>query len=964
MSADPLNSPILRALLVIVLTVTPSLCVDKNNFKTCDQSSFCKRNRALQAGESPYVLVKESLSKTDSVIEATVLNTKTNVELHLSLSTLEKNTARFKINELKPIRPRYEVKDALKTEPKLVSYKITKEEANSMHVSFDENSNIIVTYKPLRLDFLVGNEVVVSINTRGLLNFEHYRAKKVGEPPKEEPLQPAPPGPPSIEGDEPNEEQKQEEEKVVEDEKHEEGMWEENFKEHHDSKPRGPSSVGLDISFPGVEHVYGIPEHADSLALKSTIGSEPYRLYNLDVFEYELDSRMALYGSIPVMLAHSASKTVGVFWMNAAETWVDISTADARKAEEEVPQVDTHWFSESGIIDVFVMMGPRPHDVFKQYASLTGPTSLPPLFGIAYHQCRWNYNDEEDVKSVDDSFDKHDIPYDVLWLDIEHTDGKRYMTWDKVKFPNPEAMQENIASKGRKMVTIVDPHMKRTSDYHVHEEATSLGHYIKNKDGGEYENWCWSGSSSWPDFTNPKIREWWASKISHDQYKGSTTNLFIWNDMNEPSVFHGPEITMHKDTIHYGDWEHRDVHNIYGMYFHKATNLGLIQRSGGKDRPFVLSRAFFAGTQRYGPIWTGDNMAEWSHLKASIPMILSLGVTGLPFAGADVGGFFKNPEPELLARWYQTGVFTPFLRAHAHLDTKRREPWLFDDVYKNVIRDALRTRYALLPLWYTLFFHASQDGTPIIRPLWVEYPEDKSTFKMEDEFLVGDQLLVKPVTEPGQVTSDVYLPGKEQYWYHLDDHKIYRGGNNVKVASPLDKIPLFQRGGSIIPRKNRIRRSSSLSHDDPYTLTLALDPKGEAEGDLYIDDFHSFDYKTGAFAYMKFTFKQGKLAAKNETKSQFPDVSSPPAPKDDGLLNSVWNLMRDKPAGSTPFKTKAEIERIVILGISNSPKSVVLTSSDTANRQLQFTHDKSAYTLTIKKPAVNAASEWTIAMYA
>ncbi|XP_031551690.1 neutral alpha-glucosidase AB-like [Actinia tenebrosa] len=783
---------------------------------------------------------------------------------------------------------------------------------------------------------MVANEVAVSVNSKGLMNFEHYREKATPKPDKEDNSEAQPPGSEEeATSDTPAEAEKkeeEEEEKKVEETKDEEGMWEENFKEHHDSKPRGPSSVGMDISFPGVEHVYGIPEHADSLALKNTIGSEPYRLYNLDVFEYELDSRMALYGSIPVMLAHSVSKTVGIFWMNAAETWVDISSSDARKAEEEVPQVETHWFSESGIIDVFVMLGPKPHDVFKQYATLTGPTALPPLFGISYQQCRWNYNDEEDVKNVDAGFDEHDIPYDVLWLDIEHTDGKKYMTWDSSKFPTPDVMQNKLAAKSRKMVTIVDPHIKRASGYRIHEEASRLGLYIKNKDGGEYENWCWPGTSSWIDFTNPEYRHWWADQFSLDNYKGSTNTLFIWNDMNEPSVFHGPEITMHKDAIHFENWEHRDVHNIYGMYLHMATGQGLMQRSGGRERPFVLSRAFFAGSQRYGPIWTGDNKAEWGHLKASIPMILSIGITGLPFCGADVGGFFGNPDTELLTRWYQAGAFQPFFRAHAHLDTKRREPWLFDDNTKRIIRESIRRRYALLPFWYTLFFHASNEGTPIVRPLWVEYPKDKSTFTIDDEYLIGTDMLVKPVTTAGQTTMDVYLPGKDEYWYHLDTLKIFRGGNSVTVEAPLDKIPVFQRGGSIFPRKQRIRRCSSLTHDDPYTLTLALDMKGEAEGDLYIDDGHTFAYKNGAFAYMKFSFKQGKLVANNV-----------------------------KP--NTSFKTKAWIERIVILGISNSPKSIVLRS-DGKETQLPFSHDSTTFVLNIKKPAVIADSEWAIAMYA
>ncbi|CAH3179912.1 unnamed protein product, partial [Porites evermanni] len=808
---------------LLLLWITAGVdAVDKNNFKKCEDSSFCRNNRAIQPGDSPYLVVKDSIAFTESSFDVHLLNKKSNLLLNLKLQTLQKNTARFRITEVNPIRPRYEVKDVLIKEPVTISYQKLKQDDESLHIGFNNNS-VILTYEPFRLDFLVDNEVAVSVNSRGLMNFEEYREKRKVPVRKDSEDEGNPPGENEEEKSENEPKPEDSEEKKVE-EVMEEENWEENFKEHRDTRPRGPCSVGLDISFLGVEHVYGIPEHADSLALKTTVGSEPYRLYNLDVFEYELDSRMALYGSIPVMIAHSAARTVGVFWMNAAETWVDISSSNARKSmfnslmsffkeNEEVPQVETHWMSESGIIDVFVMLGPKPHDVFQEYASFTGTTGLPPIFGIAYHQSRWNYNDEDDVKNVDKGFDEHDIPYDVLWLDIEHTDGKKYMTWDKLKFPTPDQMQKNLAAKGRKMVTIIDPHIKREGGYHIHEEASRLGYYIKNKDGGEYDNWCWPGSSSWIDFTNPEIRKWWASKFALSEYQGSTETLFTWNDMNEPSVFHGPEITMHKDALHHGDWEHRDVHNIYGFYQHMATNQGQIDRSGGRERPFVLSRAFFAGTQRHGPIWTGDNIANWDHLKASLPMVLTLNLVGLPFSGADVGGFFNNPDPELLVRWYQAAAFMPFFRAHAHLDTKRREPWLYEDHHKKNIRDAIRMRYTMLPYWYTLFYHASDTGTPLVRPLWVEYPEEKNTFAMEDEFLLGKDLLVKPVTTQGQNSIDVYLPGKDEE------------GERVLKPLVLFQIPLFQRGGSIIPTKQRVRRCSALMHKDPYTLTLALNSK-------------------------------------------------------------------------------------------------------------------------------------------
>lgn len=494
-------------------------------------------------------------------------------------------------------------------------------------------------------------------------------------------------------------------------------LWEEKFGDHKDSKPYGPMSVGMDITFPKSRHLFGLPEHASSTVLKTTLGDgahykDPYRLYNLDVFEYELDETMALYGHVPLIVSQSvATGTAGVFWFNPTETFVDVMEVDSEVS------TTTHWISESGVVDIFLMPGPNPTSLYRQYSKLTGTMSLPPMFSLGYHQCRWNYKDESDVYQVHGNFERFDYPYDVLWLDIEHTDGKRYFTWDKNTFPNPVEMQKKLASEGRRMVTIIDPHIKRDDNYHIHKEATSRGLYIKDKDGKkDYDGWCWPGSSSYLDFTEEKVRDWWASQFAYNKYQGSTSSLFTWNDMNEPSVFNGPEVSMQKDLRNLKGEEHREWHNLYGMLFHRATGEGLIRRNYEEDvRPFVLSRAFFAGSQQYGAIWTGDNKAEWSHLDISGPMLLSLNIAALSFVGADVGGFFGNPDAELFTRWMQAGAYQPFFRGHAHHDSKRREPWVFGDETLVRLRKATMERYALLPFWYTVFRQAGTSGMPVMR---------------------------------------------------------------------------------------------------------------------------------------------------------------------------------------------------------------------------------------------------------
>uniref|UniRef100_A0A7N8XHP6 Glucosidase II alpha subunit b n=1 Tax=Mastacembelus armatus TaxID=205130 RepID=A0A7N8XHP6_9TELE len=909
-------------LLWLAVCLTGIWAVDKGNFKTCDQSAFCKRQRALKPGESPYRALLETLELTNTRLTLQLINDNNKVRLLLELYRLQGNITRVKINELKPLKPRYEVPDVLIREPPTEPLSLSDENGVVLSLG-SESQRVIVSAQPFRLDIMEGRDVLMSLNSRGLLAFEHLRMRKdtaLSLPPSSLDhyifllhvcCQTA----------------KEEEEKV------EDGMWEETFKSHTDSKPNGPSAVSLDFSLPGVEHVYGIPEHADTLRLKTTDNGDPYRLYNLDVFQYELYNPMALYGAIPVMLAHNSQRTTGIFWLNAAETWVDISSNTAGKTvfgkmldyvqgSSETPQTDVRWISESGIIDVFIMLGPTPKDVFSQYASLTGTQSFPPLASLGYHQCRWNYNDQEDVQMVDAGFDEHDIPYDFIWLDIEHTDGKRYFTWDPHKFATPKEMLKGLMDKKRKMVAIVDPHIKVDGNYKIHNEIRSRGFYIKNKDGGDYEGWCWPGSAGYPDFTRADMRAWWASMFAYDQYEGSMENLYTWNDMNEPSVFNGPEVTMHKDAVH-GAWEHRDLHNIYGFYVQMATAEGQIQRSGGTERPFVLTRAAFAGSQRYGAVWTGDNAAEWDHLKISIPMCLSLGLVGISFCGADVGGFFKSPSSELLVRWYQTGAYQPFFRAHAHLDTPRREPWLFGPENTALIREAVRQRYTLLPYWYQQFYLAYRTGQPVMR-----WAQSRQNDKILIEFI--KDLLVHPVTEEGARGVTAYLPGKEEVWFDVHTFQKHNGAQNLYIPVTMSSIPVFQRGGSIIPRKLRVRRSSSCMEHDPYTLYVALNPQRTAEGELYIDDGHTFNYEKKEFIHRRLSFASN-------------------------ILSSV-NIAPD-----AQFTTRSWIERIIILGTSK-PSKVMLKTVDGQESQVEFEFDASMSMLTLRKPGMNAGADWTVTL--
>jgi alpha 1,3-glucosidase len=323
-------------------------------------------------------------------------------------------------------------------------------------------------------------------------------------------------------------------------------------------------------------------------------------------------------------------------------------------------------------------------------------------------------------------------------------------------------------------------------------------------------------------------------------------------------------------------------------------------------------------------------------------MLLSSGLAGIAFIGADVGGFFGNPSSELLIRWYQAGAYQPFFRAHAHIDSKRREPWLYGEEPLRLIRDSVVARYALLPYIYTLFYQASVDLLPVMRPLFVEYPTDPNTFKIQDSFLLGSDLLVTPVTKEGATSVNVYLP--RGAWYDVYTHQREFGGKTISVNAPLDKIPVFQRGGSIIPRKIRVRRSSVQMEVDPITLFIALDGKNGATGELYLDDGKTYDYKSGKYAYRKITYSQQGQKALIESN-----------PAEYGTNESVI-------IGGN-YDAPNALERIVILGMTTKPTKVTLMVDDDSTKvtDLSFEFDETKeQTLTVKKPDCPVTKKWKV----
>lgn len=420
--------------------------------------------------------------------------------------------------------------------------------------------------------------------------------------------------------------------------------------------------------------------------------------------------------------------------------------------------------------------------------------------------------------------------------------------------------------------------------------------------------------------------------------------------MNEPSVFNGPEVSMQKDLRNLANVEHREWHNLYGMLFHRATSEGLIQRNMSKKkktRSFVLSRAFFAGSQKYGAIWTGDNAANWDHLNIAAPMLLSLNVAALSFVGADVGGFFGNPDAELFVRWMQAGAYTPFFRGHAHHDAKRREPWTFGDDILVKLRKAAMARYALLPFWYTTFYQSSLTGMPVMRTMWMQYPRTEQLFSIDDQYLIGSDLLVKPVTAPGISETTVLFP-TDDIWY--DAELLIAVSTTVRpndidtitVLSDLDTIPVYQRGGSILPRKLRLRRSSEAMKKDPYTLYIGLANNKQATGSIYMDDEETLYYTKGKFAEATLSadFNGGTGAIANKV-----------------AVGPGW--VKEGESFVDELAQERMIERIVVMGMEAPPKQI----TDPSGNEIVFHYDASTQVVVLRKPNLSAMKNWEVAVH-
>jgi alpha-glucosidase len=556
--------------------------------------------------------------------------------------------------------------------------------------------------------------------------------------------------------------------------------------------------------------------------------------YNVDPPIGHTASFNNLYTSIPFTLSMTNGVAHGLLFDNTHRVEFDLALEDERRA---------YYGAEGGNVVYYVFCGPTPRDVVGRYTELTGRTPMPPLWSLGNQQCRYSYMDEAEVREVAGGFRERDIPCDVIYLDIHYMDGFRVFTWDNDRFPDPEKLASDLRKQGFRVVTIVDPGVKADENYPVYVEGRERDLYCKTQDGAEYHNVVWPGICAFPDFTNPETREWWGEnhKVLTDAGVAG-----IWCDMNEPALFVPRGATMPDDVVHPGGGEprwHAQIHNTYGSLMARSAREGLLGLRPD-ERPFVITRAGYAGLQRHALQWTGDNSSWWEHLWMSMPQLQNLALSGVAWAGVDVGGFWGDTTGELLARWTEFGVFQPFCRNHTAIGTRRQEPWTFGEPYESVCRDMIKLRQRLLPYLYTLFEECHRTGAPILRPLLFEYPEDETTYNADDEFLLGDALLIAPITRPGIEHRHVYLP--QGTWFHFWNGDRFDGPAHILAHAPLGEPAIYVRANTPIPMGPDANHTGEKPTDP---LTLGIHPaEGTGECALYEDAGDGFGYENGEYA--------------------------------------------------------------------------------------------------------------------
>lgn len=598
-----------------------------------------------------------------------------------------------------------------------------------------------------------------------------------------------------------------------------------------------PDAFSVAKIIEGDEAFYGLGDKTGPLDKR---GYE-YDMWNTDEPKTHVDFYKALYKSVPFSIVLRKDAVFGLFFDNACYTRFDLG----KESENYY-----YYAAKGGNLNYYFIYGEEMPDVIKGYTYLTGTSPLPQKWTLGYHQSRWGYLSTEDIEYVAENMRKHGVPCDAIHLDIDYMNEYRVFTFHPERFKDLKETSAKLAKVGFKLISIIDPGVKAEDGYFVYEEGKANDYFAKTPAGKIYENAVWPGDSVYPDFGKTEVREWWADKhkiLTDAGLRG------VWNDMNEPSSFKGaiPDDTVFTEEDIRSD--HAHVHNVYGHYECQATYDGLKKHDG--RRPFVLTRAAYAGTQKYAFAWTGDNQSIWAHLQMAIPQLCNLGLSGMALSGTDIGGFTGDTTKELLIRWVQLAVFTPFMRNHSQWGTRMQEPWQFDGETLLIYRKAVKLRYKLLPYIYDLCYETEKTGMPIMRPLVLHYEKDESVRNLNGEFLLGEALLVAPVIEAGARMKAVYLPEGEWYDYYTGER--YEGKRWILREAPLDICPLYVKAGTVIPVWEE---QSYVGEKDTDTVLRLEAFSGDASWVHIQDNGEDFDYRLGKYNLYQIEQKNRKLS--------------------------------------------------------------------------------------------------------
>ncbi|HEV2195386.1 MAG TPA: TIM-barrel domain-containing protein [Candidatus Acidoferrum sp.] len=579
---------------------------------------------------------------------------------------------------------------------------------------------------------------------------------------------------------------------------------------------------------PPDENYYGLGDKAGPMNRRN----RAFTNWNTDEFGWQ-ESSDPLYKTIPFFIGLRKGVAYGVFFDNTYR-----SNFDFGKESRDY----LSFGAEGGELNYYFIAGPEPKKVVEQYTAMTGRLPLPPLWSLGYQQCRYSYYPESRAREIVKTFRDKKIPADVIYFDIDYQQGYAPFTINREYFPTFEKMISDFRAQGFHTILITDLHIKKDPNhgYAPYDSGVKNDVFVKNPDSSVYVGPVWPGDSVFPDFTLTRVREWWGSLYKNFVAMGAAG---FWNDMNEPSVFQRADKTMPLATVHRLDdgttIDHRAAHNVFGMENARATYEGLLKLQSG-ERPFVLTRAAYSGAQRYAATWTGDNSSTWNHLKMSTPMLMSMGISGMPLVGDDIGGFAGSPTPDLLTRWFEVGALNPIYRDHTAKGTADQEPWVHGPEHEAIRRKYIELRYRLLPYLYTAIEETTRTGIPLMRPLFLEYPQAEEFYGDDRDFLFGRDLFVAPMTTEMLDAEDISLPPGD--WFDFWTGVRHAHDEKIQLHPLLNEMPLYVRAGAIVPMQPVVQYTGEIP-DGP--LQLHVYPGDDCKGSLYEDDGHTLAYQKG-----------------------------------------------------------------------------------------------------------------------